>query len=126
MIEFRQKGNFSRLNGFFERTKEIFKHGELDKYGRAGVEALESATPRDTGKTAASWSYEIIHREGSASIEFHNSNLTEIGYPIAILIQYGHGTKNGGYVEGIDYINPALKPVFEDMANEAYREVKKA
>ena len=126
MIEFRQKGNFSRLNGFFERTKEIFKHGELDKYGRAGVEALESATPRDTGKTAASWSYEIIHREGSASIEFHNSNLTEIGYPIAILIQYGHGTKNGGYVEGIDYINPALKPVFEYMANEAYRDVKKA
>ena len=126
MIQIRQQGDFSKLNSFFEKCKEIFQHGELDKYGQRGVEALASATPIDTGKTASSWSYEIVHREGSSSIIFKNSNLTDIGYPIAILIQYGHGTKNGGYVQGIDYINPALKPVFEDMANEAYAEVKKA
>ncbi len=123
MIEIRQKGDFSKLNSFFERCKEIFKHGELDKYGRAGVEALESATPRDTGKTAASWSYEISHKNGSTTITFKNSNTTDYGVPIAILIQYGHGTRNGGFVEGIDYINSALKPVFEEMANDAWKEV---
>lgn len=126
MIQVRQKGNFSNLNGFFERCREIFKHGELDKYGRAGVEALSSATPIDTGKTASSWSYEIVHEEGKSSIIFHNSNVTKTGIPVAILLQYGHGTNNGGYVEGIDYINPALKKCFEDMANEAYSEVKRA
>lgn len=124
MIEFRQEGDFSRLTGFLERCKNVFHSGELDKYGREGVEALSSATPRDTGETAASWSYHIERKEGSASIVFTNSKITDIGTPVAILIQYGHGTKNGGYVEGIDYINPALRPVFEKMANQAWTEVK--
>lgn len=123
MIEFRQQGNFSRLTEFLEKCKESFNFGTLDKYGRAGVEALASATPRDTGKTASSWSYEIVRKKGSTSIVFKNSNMTPQNTPIAILIQYGHGTKNGGYVEGIDYINPALRPIFEDMANQVWKEV---
>lgn len=123
MIEFRQQGDFSKTTAFFERCKEVFKSSNFDKYGRAGVEALESATPRDTGKTAASWSYEITHKNGSTIITFKNSNTTNYGVPIAILIQYGHGTKNGGFVEGIDYINPALRPIFEEMANDAWKEV---
>ena len=95
----------------------------MDKYGRQGVEALSSATPRDTGLTASSWSYEIIRKHNSARIIFKNSNVTSEGTPIAILIQYGHATKNGAWVEGIDYINPALKPVFEGMADNIWREV---
>lgn len=123
MIEFRQQGDFSKTTAFFERCKEAFKASNFDKYGRAGVEALESATPRDTGKTAASWSYEITHKNGSTTITFKNSNTTDYGVPIAILIQYGHGTRNGGFVEGVDYINPALRPIFEEMANDAWKEV---
>lgn len=123
MIEFRQQGDFSKTTAFLERFKESFKASDFDKYGRAGVEALESATPRDTGKTAASWSYEITHKNGSTTITFKNSNTTDYGVPVAILIQYGHGTRNGGFVEGIDYINPALKPIFEEMANDAWKEV---
>ena len=123
MITFRQQGDFSKTTAYFERCKEAFKASTFDKYGRAGVEALESATPRDTGKTAASWSYEISHKNGSTTITFKNSNTTDYGVPIAILIQYGHGTRNGGFVEGVDYINPALRPIFEEMANDAWKEV---
>lgn len=123
MIEFRHRGDFSKTTAFLERCKELFRSSNFDKYGKAGVEALSSATPRDTGKTAASWSYEIEHNNGSTSIIFKNSNMTKLGVPVAILIQYGHGTKNGGFVEGIDYINPALRPVFEQIANDAWKEV---
>ena len=123
MITIRQKGDFSKLDTFLERAKEAAKISQLDKYGRAGVDALSSATPVDTGKTAASWTYDIVHTENTVSIQFSNTNLTSDGVPVAILLQYGHGTGTGGYVQGIDYINPALKPLFEKIADEAWREV---
>ena len=122
MIIFRQKGNFSKLTKFFERAKEVVKLGDLDKYGREGVAALSSATPKDTGLTASSWYYKIENKNGSAKITFNNSNIQN-GVPIAIILQYGHGTRNGGFVEGIDYINPAIRPIFEKIANDAWREV---
>jgi len=125
MITIHQKGNFEKLDSFFERCLELFKMGELDKYGERGVKALADATPKDTGLTADSWSYEIVRTENYTSIIFNNSNLTKMGVPVAILLQTGHGTGNGGYVQGIDYINPALKPVFQQMADEAWREVNK-
>ena len=125
MIEFRQKGDFSKVTGFLERATELFNLGILDKYGRQGVEALKSATPKDTGLTADSWSYSIEHTEGTAKLIFTNSNMTVMNIPVAILIQYGHGTRNGGFVQGIDYINPALEPIFTALANEAWREVTK-
>lgn len=123
MISFNQKGDFSSLSSFLERAKESVKLGDLNKYGRRGVEALAAATPVDTGKTAKSWHYEIIREEGSVSISFSNSNIQN-GVPIAIILQYGHGTRNGGYVEGRDYISPAIQPVFDELAEEAWKEVK--
>lgn len=108
MISFRQKGDFSKLTRFLERAKETVRLGELDKYGREGVAALASATPVHSGKTAASWYYEITNKSGSATISFYNSNIQN-GVPIAIILQYGHGTRNGGWVQGRDYINPAIQ-----------------
>ena len=124
MITFRQKGDFSKLTRYLEKAKEVVKLGDLDKYGREGVAALSSATPVDTGKTASSWYYEIKHENGSASITFNNSNIQN-GVPIAIILQYGHGTRNGGWVQGRDYINPAIQPLFDKIAENAWREVTK-
>lgn len=124
MISFRQKGDFSKLNRYFERVKETVNLGVLDKYGRAGVAALSSATPTDTGKTAGSWYYEIKRQNGGVSLEFFNSNINK-GVPIAIILQYGHGTGTGGWVEGKDYINPAIQPIFDQLAEEAWKEVTK-
>ena len=124
MITFRQKGDFSKLTRFLERAKEAVHLGDLDKYGRQGVAALSSATPVDSGLTAKSWYYEIENENGSATITFNNSNIQN-GVPIAIILQYGHGTRNGGWVEGRDYINPAIQPIFDEIANEAWREVTK-
>lgn len=124
MIKFRQKGDFSKLNRYFERLKETANVGTLDKYGRAGVAALSSATPVDTGKTASSWYYDIKRQNGSVSIEFNNSNFNK-GVPIAIILQYGHGTSNGGWIQGRDYINPAIQPIFDRIVNDAWKEVTK-
>ena len=124
MITFRQKGDFSKLTRFLERAKETVKLGDLDKYGREGVAALASATPKDTGKTAESWYYEITNQNGVVSINFNNSNANN-GVPIAIILFYGHGTRNGGYVEGRDYINPAIQPIFDKIAKNAWEEVTK-
>lgn len=124
MIRFRQKGDFSKLTGFLEKVKNVVKIGDLNKYGREGVAALSSATPVDTGKTADSWYYEIKNQNGSATISFFNSNIQE-GVPIAIILQYGHGTRNGGWVQGRDYINPAIRPIFDKIADDAWKEVKK-
>lgn len=124
MISFRQKGDFSKLNRYFERLRESINIGVLDKYGRAGVAALASATPTETGLTASSWYYEIKRQNGSVSIEFLNSNVNK-GVPIAIILQYGHGTGTGGWVEGRDYINPAIQPIFDQLAEEAWMEVTK-
>ena len=125
MITFSQKGDFSKLNGFLERAKNIIKLGDLDRYGREGVAALSSATPKDTGLTANSWYYKIVRENGSVSIQFLNSNINK-GVPIAIILQYGHGTRNGGWVEGIDYINPTIQPIFNKIANDAWKEVTKS
>ena len=124
MIKFRQKGDFSKLTRFLEKAKEAVHLGDLDKYGREGVAALASATPVDSGLTADSWRYEITNKQGSAKITFYNSNIQN-GVPIAIILQYGHGTRNGGWVQGRDYINPAIQPIFDKSVNEAWREVTK-
>lgn len=124
MISFRQKGDFSKLNRFLERAKEAARLSILDKYGREGVAALSSATPVDSGETANSWFYEIEHNNGSASITFCNSHINK-GVPIAIILQYGHGTGTGGWVEGRDYINPAIQPVFDRIVDAAWEEVSK-
>ena len=124
MISFRQKGDFSKTKRYFERVKAAARLSILDKYGREGVAALASATPPETGKTASSWFYEISHDKGSATITFSNSNINK-GVPIAIILQYGHGTGTGGWVEGRDYINPAIQPIFDKIANEAWKEVTK-
>lgn len=123
-LRIRQKGNFAQLNTYLEKAKEAVKLGDLDKYGREGVAALKSATPVDTGLTADSWYYTIERQNGKVSLNFHNSNLNK-GVPIAIILQYGHATNNGGWVEGIDYINPALQPIFDKLAQDAWKEVKK-
>ena len=122
MIKFRQKGDFSKLTHYLEKVKEIVKLGDLDKYGREVVAALASATPVDTGLTASSWRYEIQHGNDSVSIAFYNDNIQN-GVPIAIILQYGHGTRNGGYVQGRDYINPAIKPIFDKITEDAWKEV---
>ena len=124
MITFRQKGDFSKLTRFLEKAKETVGRGDLDRYGREGVAALASATPIDSGLTASSWYYEIENRNGSVTISFHNSNIQN-GVPIAIIIQYGHGTGTGGWVQGRDYINPAIQPIFDKLAKQAWKEVTK-
>lgn len=122
-IRFKQKGSFSKTEKFFERCKNLFKLGILDKYGREGVNALSMATPVDSGKTASSWRYEVTNTNGNLSIGWVNDEVTSEGTPIAVLIQYGHGTRNGGYVQGRDFINPAIKPVFDKIADELWKEV---
>ena len=122
MISFRQKGDFSKLTRFLEKAKNVVRIGDLDKYGREGVAALSSATPVDSGLTASSWYYKVEHTNGSATISFFNSNIQN-GVPIAIILQYGHGTRNGGYVQGRDYINPAIKPIFDKITEDAWKEV---
>lgn len=124
MITFRQRGDFSKLTNFMERAKEAVHLGNLDKYGQEGVAALASATPVDTGQTANSWHYKIEQKNGSVSIGFYNTNIQN-RVPIAIILQYGHATRNGGWVQGRDYINPAIQPIFDKIADTAWREVTK-
>ena len=121
-ISFRQKGDFKKLTSFLEKSKESINLGILDKYGKEGVAALASATPKDTGLTASSWYYTIENKNGVASVTFNNSNIQN-GEKIAILIQYGHGTGTGGWVQGRDYINPVIQPLFDELANKAWKEV---
>lgn len=125
MITFKHKGDFSKFSKYLERAKESVRLGTLDKYGNAGVAALAAATPVDSGETATSWYYEIERTKGSVTIRFNNSNVNQ-GVPIAIILQYGHGTGTGGWVQGRDYINPAIRPVFDNLADEAWKEVTKA
>lgn len=124
MLTVRQKGEFSKLTSYLVKNKNGYAASDLDKFGLEGVAALASATPVDTGLTAKSWYYEIEHTSGSAKITFCNSNVQR-GIPIAIILQYGHGTRNGGYVQGRDYINPALRPIFDKIAEKAWKEVTK-
>lgn len=124
MISFKSSGNFKNTETFLRRATKIDYLRILDKYGREGVSALSSATPKDSGLTASSWGYKITNSRGSYKITWTNSHIVD-GAPIAILIQYGHGTGNGGYVPGRDYINPAIKPILDKIADEAWREVTK-
>jgi hypothetical protein len=122
MINFTQTGNFDKTEAYLARLKQEDLSAVLNKYGEMGVNALSNATPVDSGLTAASWYYTIESRRGYYSIRWHNSNV-QSGLPIAVLIQYGHGTRNGGYVQGRDYIMPAIQPIFDQIAEEAWREV---
>ena len=125
MISFRQKGDFSKLTRYLEQVKEAVKPGILDKYGKEGVAALSSATPVESGLTANSWYYKIDRTKRSVTISFHNSNIQN-GVPIAVIIQYGHGTGTGGWVQGRDYINPAIEPGFDKIAEDAWKEVTRS
>ena len=124
MITFKQKGNFNKTYLLFEKAKEVFKRGDLDKYGRMGIRALRSSTPRDSGLASKSWRYEINHEKDKSTITWHNDDI-EGGCNVAILVQYGHGTRNGGYVQGKDFINPAMKPIFENISKQITEEVKR-
>lgn len=124
MIKFKQTGDFRRTEKILRKLGNGDYLKGFEKFGEAGVEALRSATPVDTGKTAASWSYSIQKTKKGLSIVWSNSNINK-GVNVAVLIQYGHATGSGAYIEGVDYINPSLKPVFELIAKEAWEEVKR-
>lgn len=124
MISFRQKGDFSKTFRYLGKAKKASKVIDLKSFGEEGVAALASATPIDTGLTAKSWYYEIEERRDGTVITFRNSNIQN-GVPIAIILQYGHGTRNGGWVQGRDYINPAIQPIFDKIADKAWKEVTK-
>lgn len=125
MIKFVQKGNFNHTEKFLKKVslKQFFRN--LERYAQKGVDALASATPIDSGKTASSWNYEIRTGRNSVEIYWTNSNINK-GVNIAVIIQYGHGTRNGGYVQGRDYINPAMRPIFDEIADSVWREVTSA
>lgn len=122
VITFHHKGNFQKTDNFLKKAKQGDYFRSLEKFAQEGVNALASATPIDSGKTAASWDYTISRSKGSVSITWTNSNIND-GVSIAVIIQYGHGTRNGGYVQGRDYINPAIRPVFDKIAENVWKEV---
>lgn len=123
MIRVTSSGGFSKTEAFLRRARD-FKLQILRRYGEEGVRALSLATPKDTGETASSWYYQIKEDKTSTTIEWLNRHV-EDGVPIAIILQYGHGTNGGGYVKGIDYINPAMRPLFEEIANSIWKEVSR-
>lgn len=112
----------SRIEDFLKKAKELRIDAALKKYGEMGVQALSAATPVDTGKTASSWRYEIETTNTGKTIHWVNDNVNNY-VNIALILQYGHGTGTGGYVAGRDYINPALAPIFDELANEAWKEI---
>ena len=122
IITYRTKGDLTKTETFLKRLMKQDLKSILNKYGQLGVEALSKATPIDTGKTAASWDYEVTIAPGSATLTWTNSN-TNQGVPIALLIQYGHGTPTGGYVPGQDYIKPAIRPIMDELTKELWKEV---
>lgn len=122
MVTFSAHGDFRKTMTFFEKFKEGFHVGCLDKYGEEGVRALASATPKDSGLTASSWYYEIEHEKGQSTVVWKNSNVQNY-VNIALILQYGHATRNKGWVEGRDYINPAIQPIFDKIADAAWKEV---
>lgn len=122
MITFKHKGNFEKTTKFLKRVKSLNIKSVLEKYGKVGVNALKEATPKDTGKTSESWTYNVTVTKTLCRIDWRNTNIVD-GVPIALILQYGHATRNGGYVEGVDYINPTMKPIFEDILNKVWKEV---
>ncbi len=126
MIKIRTKGNYDDTEKFLKNNKDAKRLRKImEKYGREGVSALSAMTPINTGETASSWTYEIVEDSDSISLVFNNSETTVTGIPIIILLQYGHGNGRGGYVQGRDIVNPAIQPIFDKLAEEAWREVSK-
>lgn len=126
MFSIESKGDFKNIKKFAKKMLEGDIFSRLDSYGRAGVQALASATPVDSGISADSWDYEVVHKQGRWSLYWTNSNVTPSGVPIVILLQYGHGTGSGGYVQGQDFINPAIKDTFDKIAEQVWKEVTSA
>jgi hypothetical protein len=124
MIRIKVRGDLKKTKKFLKDASRFSPEQLLSKYGQQGVDALASATPVDTGLTAASWGYEVIKTSNGYNLVWTNSNRVR-GVMIAIILQYGHGTRNGGYVQGRDYINPAIRPIFDSIAEEAWKEVTK-
>lgn len=122
MLVIKSKGSFKNTFTLFKKWQSRNIYNCLYKYGKQGVAALAAATPVDTGKTASSWSYKVVDTEKNISLVFYNSNVVD-GVPVAIVIEYGHVTPTGGYVEGVDYINPALQPIFNKILNSVWKEV---
>jgi hypothetical protein len=123
LISFQSSGSFHRIEAFLDRMINSDMFNALDQYAREGVVALAAATPKDTGLTANSWVYEIVDTPKFCSITWSNTNITAYGTPVAIMLQYGHGTGTGGYVQGQDYINPALRPIFDKIAENIWKAV---
>lgn len=121
-ISFKVTGNYSKTKRFLENARAVVGRGDFHKYGKLGVDALSAATPVDSGLTASSWDYRIVRENGRIVIEWFNKNVVR-GVNIAVILQYGHATRNGGWVQGRDYINPALQPVFDKIAEDAWGEV---
>ena len=125
ILSINMKGDLKRTTRFLEKAKRVFKVSDFDAYAQQGLEALSSATPVDSGKTASSWEYKIEINQNGIRIAYYNTNVVK-GVPIAIILQYGHGTRNGGWVEGRDYINPAIQPIFDKIVESVWREVVNA
>ena len=126
MFSVTHKGNFNNIERFLRKNQKIDIDHYLEKFGQAGVEALSKATPKDTGLTSESWYYRIDKDKDKTTITWCNSNTIDDWYNVAIGIQYGHGTVSGVYVQGVDYINPAMRTIFDELANQIWEEVKNA
>lgn len=123
-VNMKSKGDFNKTFDFLNKaSKKLLNKSLFDRYGEMGVKALRESTPKDTGNAANSWSYEVIESKGGVKIIWKNSSVTKTGIPIVVLLHYGHGTRNGGYVQGRDFINPTMRPVFDKIAKEAWEEV---
>ena len=124
MIKLTTRGNYNKTEKFLKECKDVNElRSIMEKYGREGVSALAAGTPVDSGETASSWTFEVVQNAESIALVFSNSSTTKTGIPIAILLQYGHGNGRGGYVRGRDFINPAVQPIFDRLADEAWKEV---
>ncbi len=124
MITIKCTGDFKNTTKFLEKARKLSIQQIMERYGQEGVKALQAATPIDTGETASKWGYKVSTGRGSSSITWTNDSIND-GIPIVILIQYGHGTKNGGYVSGVDFINPAIQNVMDKLADSIWEEVTK-
>ena len=125
-ISIKLSGNFNKSRKFMKKMLEDDLFKNLDAFGRRGCDALNSATPVDTGLTAGSWDYEVRKLDGGCTITWTNNSMTKTNIPIVILLQYGHGTGTGGYVAGQDFINPALRPIFDQIADDVWKAVTSA
>lgn len=126
MIKVQVRGSFKNMDTFLQRMQRREQFKGLERYGARGVAALKEATPKESSETADAWYFEVVDKPGYFAIHWLNSHLDLSGRsPIAVLLQYGHGTRSGAYVEGRDYINPALRPIFDQMANDMWKEVTK-